>query len=73
MSTTCRHPNILRLYGYFYDTERVFLILEFAAQGELYKILRKVKRFPEHRAANYVGQMASALVYLHSKHIIHRE
>lgn len=27
-----RHPNILRLYGYFHDDTRVFLILEFAAQ-----------------------------------------
>ena len=28
-----RHPNILRLYGYFYDQTRVYLILEYAAQG----------------------------------------
>ena len=25
-----RHPNILRLFGYFYDECRVYLILEFA-------------------------------------------
>jgi hypothetical protein len=28
-----RHPNILRLYGYFYDQEKVYLILEDAAKG----------------------------------------
>ena len=33
-----RHKNILRLYGYFYDQSRVYLILEFAARGELYKV-----------------------------------
>ncbi|EOD06243.1 hypothetical protein EMIHUDRAFT_125202, partial [Emiliania huxleyi CCMP1516] len=27
-----RHPNILRLYGYFYDQTRIYLILEFAAK-----------------------------------------
>jgi serine/threonine protein kinase len=32
-----RHPNILRLFGYFYDEERVYLILEYAARGEMYK------------------------------------
>lgn len=37
-----RHTNILRLYGYFYDQSRVYLILEFAARGELYKELQKV-------------------------------
>ena len=32
-----RHPNVLRLYGYFHDATRIYLILEFAAKGELYK------------------------------------
>uniref|UniRef100_A0A0E0LBT7 Protein kinase domain-containing protein n=1 Tax=Oryza punctata TaxID=4537 RepID=A0A0E0LBT7_ORYPU len=34
-----RHPNILWLYGYFYDQTRVYLILENALKGELYKEL----------------------------------
>lgn len=46
-----RHQNILRLYGYFYDEKRVYLILEYAAGGELYKKLRKVGHFTEDRAA----------------------
>jgi serine/threonine protein kinase len=46
-----RHPNILRLYGYFYDTKRVFLILEYAAKGELYKELRKEGKFSESQAS----------------------
>lgn len=79
-----RHPNILRLYGYFYDQvriilssstysniqwhnyrasslkratikfvlqKRVYLILEYAARGELYKELQKSKYFSERRAA----------------------
>lgn len=67
------HPNILRLYGHFHDTKRIFLILEFAGKGELYKHLRKAQRFPEERAAQYIAQMASALKYLHKKHVIHRD
>ncbi|KAG6504374.1 hypothetical protein ZIOFF_036706 [Zingiber officinale] len=46
-----RHPNILRLYGYFYDQTRVYLILEYAAKGELYKELQKSKCFSERRTA----------------------
>ncbi|KAK1441650.1 hypothetical protein QVD17_07709 [Tagetes erecta] len=46
-----RHPNILRLYGYFYDQKRVYLILEYAAKGELYKELQRCKYFSERRAA----------------------
>ncbi|KAG6482718.1 hypothetical protein ZIOFF_059355 [Zingiber officinale] len=46
-----RHPNILRLYGYFYDQTQVYLILEYAAKGELYKELQKSKCFNERRTA----------------------
>lgn len=67
------HPNVLRLYGHFHDTKRIFLILEFAGKGELYKHLRKANKFPEWQAAQYIAQMAAALRYLHKKHIMHRD
>ncbi|KIM20309.1 hypothetical protein M408DRAFT_82205 [Serendipita vermifera MAFF 305830] len=68
-----RHPNILRLYGYFHDSKRIFLMLEFAAKGELYKQLVKKGRFSERRSSRYIAQMADALHYLHGKHVIHRD
>lgn len=73
IQSNLRHPNILQLYGHFHDSKRVFLILEFACKGELYKHLRKENRFPEWKAAQYIAQMASALRYLHRKHVIHRD
>lgn len=73
IQSNLRHPHILKLYGHFHDTKRIFLILEFAGQGELYKHLCKAGRFPEWRAAQYVSQMTSALQYLHRKHVIHRD
>ncbi|KAK6219000.1 hypothetical protein LQW54_002500 [Pestalotiopsis sp. IQ-011] len=73
IQSNLRHPNILQLYGHFHDSKRVFLILEFACKGELYKHLRKESRFPEWKAAQYIAQMASALRYLHRKHVIHRD
>lgn len=46
-----RHRNILRMYGYFHDDKRVYLILEYAPKGELYKELNAQvnKRFDEVR------------------------
>jgi aurora kinase len=67
------HANILRLFGHFHDAKRIFLILEFAGQGELYKHLRKEQRFPEWKAAKYIAQMAAALKYLHKKNVMHRD
>lgn len=73
IQSNLRHPNILRLYGHFHDSKRVFLILEFAGKGELYKHLRRENRFPEWKAAQYIAQMAAALKYLHKKHVMHRD
>ncbi|UYV82007.1 AURKA [Cordylochernes scorpioides] len=68
-----RHKNILRLFGYFHDDKRVYLILEYAPQGELYKLLKAVGRFSEIEAATFIGQMCHALTYLHAKNVIHRD
>ncbi|KAK2035740.1 kinase-like protein [Colletotrichum somersetense] len=68
-----RHPNILRLYGHFHDSQHVVLILEFAGKGELYKQLGKVTRFSERKTAQHIAQVVFALGYLHRKHVIHRD
>ncbi|KAE8750994.1 hypothetical protein FOCC_FOCC002422 [Frankliniella occidentalis] len=70
-----RHPNILRLYGYFHDEQRVYLILEYAPKGELFRALQAqpLKRFDELRTAAYIQQLADALHYCHSKKVIHRD
>ncbi|KAH9444238.1 hypothetical protein Pst134EA_032465 [Puccinia striiformis f. sp. tritici] len=73
IQSNLRHPNILRLYGYFHDEKRIFLMLEFAGKGELYKQLHRHGKFSEKRSSRYIAQMADALHYLHRKHVIHRD
>jgi serine/threonine protein kinase len=68
-----RHPNIIRMYGYFFDQNRIYLILEYAARGELLKILEEAQRFDERTSAIYICQMTDAIGYCHSKHVIHRD
>ena len=46
-----RHPNILRLYGFFHDEQRIFLLLEYAPGGELYRRMQKEKVLLESEAA----------------------
>ncbi|XP_054641418.1 aurora kinase A [Dunckerocampus dactyliophorus] len=68
-----RHPNILRLYGYFHDECRVYLILEYAPKGELFSELQRCGHFPEAQSATYIMELADALNYCHSRKVIHRD
>ncbi|KMT02980.1 hypothetical protein BVRB_8g195480 isoform B [Beta vulgaris subsp. vulgaris] len=68
-----RHPNVLRLYGWFHDDDRIFLILEYAFKGELYKELRRSGHLPEKQAATYIASLTEALAYCHDKNVIHRD
>lgn len=68
-----KHPNILRMYGWFHDENRIYIILEYACYGELYKKLKKAGRFDERTASTYMYQISDALIYLHNKAVIHRD
>lgn len=70
-----RHPNIIQLYTYFYDERRIYLVLELASEGELYRHLQMAPngRFPEDRSARYTHQVAAALYYCHLNNVIHRD
>ncbi|KAJ4461451.1 putative Aurora kinase A-A [Paratrimastix pyriformis] len=68
-----RHPNILRFCGWFWDAKRIYLILEFAPGGEMYKMLQKLGRFTETASAEYTVQLTRALIYMHNKNVIHRD
>ena len=50
------HPNILRMYGYFWDSTRIYVILEYAPNGELFKILRQRGQFTERESASVCKQ-----------------
>lgn len=75
IQTRLKHPNILRMFTWFHDESRIYLVLEIAAQGELYGHLTGSPggRFSEPRAAKYTYQVADALHYCHLNNVIHRD
>lgn len=70
-----RHPNILRMYGWFQDPKRVFMVMQLAPHGDLLRIMEAEprKRFSERVSANYLKQLTDAMKYVHNKKIIHRD
>lgn len=73
IQTQLFHPNILRMYGFFFDEQRIYLLLEYASGGTLYNVLRKEEKIEEKRASKYIKSVVSALSYLHSRNVIHRD
>jgi len=68
----CRHCNVLRLFAWFWDDTRVYLVLEYASGGTLGDIVG-VRTCPEPEAAKYVADIAMALRYLHHRNVAHRD
>ncbi|KAL2422507.1 Serine/threonine-protein kinase psk1 [Exophiala dermatitidis] len=61
-----RHPFIVNLYYAFQDHEKLYLILEYASGGELFRHLELEKFFSEEVAAFYIAEIVLALDYLHN-------
>ncbi|XP_027026458.1 serine/threonine-protein kinase Sgk2b isoform X2 [Tachysurus fulvidraco] len=73
LAKTLNHPFLVRLHFSFQTKERLCLVLDYASGGELFYHLQKERVFKEPRARFYAAEMASALGYLHSLHIIYRD
>lgn len=69
---TISHPFIVSLRYAFHNGERIFLVLDLLAGGELFHHLVD-KNFDEYRAKFYTAQIGLAIGYLHSKNIIYRD
>ncbi|CAE7279470.1 ark1 [Symbiodinium necroappetens] len=69
-----KHKNLVRLHYYFEDAARIYCLLEFADQGQLFAYLKAEKRpLPEPRAASFFFDTARGIDYLHSLRIAHRD
>ncbi|KAI5841091.1 catalytic subunit of the PKA [Morchella snyderi] len=68
-----KHPFLITLWGTFQDAKNLYMVMDFIEGGELFSLLRKSQRFPNPVAKFYAAEVALALDYLHSHHIIYRD
>uniref|UniRef100_A0A8C7RRU8 non-specific serine/threonine protein kinase n=1 Tax=Oncorhynchus mykiss TaxID=8022 RepID=A0A8C7RRU8_ONCMY len=66
------HPNIVLLLDSF-ETEREVVVVTEYAEGELFQILEDDGNLPESQVRDIACQLVSALYYLHSHRILHRD
>ncbi|XP_044883619.1 serine/threonine-protein kinase 10 isoform X3 [Mauremys mutica] len=71
---TCDHPYIVKLLGAFYHDSKLWIMIEFCPGGAVDAVMLELDRgLTEPQIQVICRQMLEALVYLHSKKIIHRD
>ena len=67
------HPFIVRMHCSFQTKEKLFIIMDFLAGGELFLRLGREGIFLEKDAAFYLAEIITGLDHLHSLGILHRD
>jgi len=68
-----QHPHIIRLYDVFISPHQIYIIMELMEGGELFDYVVQKGTLTEEEASRIVRKVTSALVFMHSKNIIHRD
>ena len=67
------HPNIVKIYEYFEDEKRFYIVTEHIQGGELFDEIIKRGKFDEGSAALLMKQLLSCIGYCHEHNIVHRD
>lgn len=67
------HPNIMKLLDVLESPRHLYIVLEYAKQGELFDYLISRRVLPEDQALDFFRQIILAIEYLHSYGICHRD
>ena len=67
------HKNIIQLYQVMESDSFMYIITEFAANGEIFDWLVSNKKMSENQAAKTFSQILNAVNYCHIKNVVHRD
>ena len=68
-----QHENIVKLYDFFFENKKVYLIMDYAENGNLFFFVRQKKNFKKITKKKIFYEVCKAIEYMHSKGIIHRD
>ena len=71
------HENIISLYGFFHDEHNIYLISEYAPDGDLYQHMKAKKRSNRplqlKQISAIVKQICNAVLSMHVDYLMHRD
>uniref|UniRef100_T1JBJ8 Protein kinase domain-containing protein n=1 Tax=Strigamia maritima TaxID=126957 RepID=T1JBJ8_STRMM len=68
-----QHPNIIQVHRILDTGDTVFIFMDIAERGDLLDYIRTHGALNEPKARNFFRQLVSAIKYLHTKEITHRD
>jgi serine/threonine protein kinase len=66
-------PHVVALHAAFEDSHAVHLVVDLCDGGDLFSLVSAGGRLPEHEAAGFTAQIASALAACHRRGVAHRD
>lgn len=71
---TLDHPNIIKCYDFFIEEGKTYVILEYAAKGDLFKfMIKNSHKMNQEEIMRIYVQTLLAFEYLHDKNLLHRD
>ncbi|XP_071957874.1 serine/threonine-protein kinase SIK2-like [Antedon mediterranea] len=67
------HPHVIKLYQVMETKSMLYLVTEYAQNGEMFDYLDKNGRMSEKEAGQKFGQIVSAVDYCHKHNVVHRD
>ncbi|XP_055389182.1 serine/threonine-protein kinase par-1 isoform X3 [Condylostylus longicornis] len=67
------HPHIIKLYQVMETKNMIYIVSEYASQGEIFDYIAKCGRMSERAARFKFWQILSAVEYCHNRGIVHRD
>ncbi|KAL0280770.1 UNVERIFIED_CONTAM: hypothetical protein PYX00_001972 [Menopon gallinae] len=67
------HPHIIKLYQVMETKNMIYIVSEYASQGEIFDYIARCGRMNEVAARRKFWQILSAVEYCHNRRVVHRD
>jgi calcium-dependent protein kinase len=67
------HPHIVKIFEFYEDEFNLYVVMELCRGGELLDMIIKIGSMNEADASHFMQQVFSAVFYMHSSGIVHRD